>query len=57
MGSAIAATSRRCSSIAADINAELGDIETAAAQLEESLTLFVEFGDRWFWGWSLESAA
>jgi tetratricopeptide (TPR) repeat protein len=33
---------------AADINADLGDVETAAAQFEESLTLFVEFGDRWF---------
>ena len=43
--------------IAADINADLGDAEAAAAQIEEALTLFVEFGDRWFWGWSLETAA
>ena len=42
---------------AADINADLGDVETAAAQFEESLTLFVEFGDRWFGGIVLESAA
>ena len=42
---------------AADVYAELGEIETAAAQIEESLTLFLEIGDRWFWGWSLESAA
>ena len=32
----------------AGINADLGDAETAAAQFEESLTLFIEFGDRWF---------
>jgi len=43
--------------VAADINADLGDVEAAAEQLAESLTLFVEFGDRWFWGWSLETAA
>lgn len=43
--------------VAADINADLGDVEMAAEQLAESLTLFVEFGDRWFWGWSLETAA
>ncbi|MFO7572115.1 MAG: tetratricopeptide repeat protein [Gaiellaceae bacterium] len=42
---------------AAEINAELGDVENAAAQFEESLTLFVEFGDRWFGGIVLESAA
>ena len=41
----------------ADINADLGDAETAAAQFEESLTLFVEFGDRWFGGIVVESAA
>ena len=41
----------------ADINADLGDSGTAAAQFEESLTLFVEFGDRWFGGIVLESAA
>ena len=41
----------------ADINADLGDADTAAAQFEESLTLFVEFGDRWFGGIVLESAA
>ena len=41
----------------ADINAELGDAETAAAQFAESLTLFIEFGDRWFCGIVLESAA
>ena len=41
----------------ADINADLGDTETAAAQFEESLTLFIEFGDRWFCGLVLESAA
>ena len=41
----------------ADINADLGDAETAAAQFEESLTLFIEFGDRWFCGIVLESAA
>lgn len=43
--------------VTAEINAARGDVETAAGQLAESLTLFVEFGDRWFWGWSLESAA
>ena len=43
--------------VAADINAGLGDFEPAAEQLAEALTLFVEFGDRWFWGWSLETAA
>jgi len=42
---------------AADINADLGDVETAAAQFEESLTLFVEFGDRWFGGIVIVSAA
>ncbi|HEX4745684.1 MAG TPA: tetratricopeptide repeat protein [Gaiellaceae bacterium] len=41
----------------ADINADLGDTEIAAAQFEESLTLFVEFGDRWFAGLVLVSAA
>ena len=41
----------------ADLNADLGDLETAAAQFEESLTLFVEFGDRWFSELVLESAA
>ena len=41
----------------ADINSELGDAETAAAQFAESLTLMVEFGDRWFCGIVLESAA
>ena len=41
--------------VVADINADLGDAETAAAQLEEALTLFVEFGDRWFWVVVLES--
>lgn len=41
----------------ADINAGVGDSDTAAAQFEESLTLFVEFGDRWFGGIVLESAA
>jgi DNA-binding CsgD family transcriptional regulator/Tfp pilus assembly protein PilF len=41
----------------ADINADLGDNDAAAAQFEESLTLFVEFGDRWFGGIVLESAA
>ena len=41
----------------ASINADLGDVETAAAQFEESLTLFVEFGDRWFSALVLESAA
>ena len=41
----------------ADINADLGNAEIAAAQFEESLTLFVEFGDRWFGGIVLESAA
>ncbi len=29
----------------AGINAELGDIDMAAAQFEESLTLFIEFGN------------
>ena len=43
--------------VAADVNADLGDVETAAGQLAEALTLFVEFGDRWFWGWSIETAA
>ncbi len=55
--SATAARSPRCSGTLADINADLGDAETAAAQFEESLTLFVEFGDRWFCGLVLESAA
>jgi ATP/maltotriose-dependent transcriptional regulator MalT len=41
----------------AEINAELGDVETAAGQFEEALTLFVEFGDRWFGAIVLESAA
>jgi predicted ATPase/DNA-binding CsgD family transcriptional regulator len=41
----------------ADISADLGDAETAAAQFAESLTLFIEFGDRWFCGIVLESAA
>jgi predicted ATPase/DNA-binding CsgD family transcriptional regulator/Tfp pilus assembly protein PilF len=41
----------------ADINADLGDSDTAASLFEESLTLFVEFGDRWFGGIVLESAA
>ena len=41
----------------AEINADLGHAETAAAQLAESLTLFIEFGDRWFCGIVLESAA
>jgi predicted ATPase/DNA-binding CsgD family transcriptional regulator len=43
--------------VAAEINADLGHFEAAAEQLAEALTLFVEFGDRWFWGWSLETAA
>jgi DNA-binding CsgD family transcriptional regulator/tetratricopeptide (TPR) repeat protein len=43
--------------IAAGINADLGDAETAAERLAEALPLFVEFGDRWFSGWSLELAA
>ena len=41
---------------AADINADLGNFDTAAAEFQESLTLFVEFGDRWFGGIVLESA-
>ncbi len=41
----------------ADINADLGETDTAAAQFAESLTLFVEFGDGWFCGIVLESAA
>ncbi len=41
----------------AGINADLGDAETAAAQFEESLTLFIEFGDRWFCVLVLESVA
>ncbi len=41
----------------AGINADLGDTDTAAEQFEESLTLFVEFGDRWFSELVLESAA
>ena len=41
----------------AEIDAETGDTETGAAQLQESLTLFIEFGDRWFTGLVLESAA
>ena len=41
----------------AGINADLGEAETAAAQFEESLTLFVEFGDRWFCVIVLESVA
>jgi DNA-binding CsgD family transcriptional regulator/tetratricopeptide (TPR) repeat protein len=43
--------------VAAEISADLGDVEAAAEQVAESLTLFVEFGDRWFWGWLLETAA
>lgn len=43
--------------VAADVNADLGHFEVSAEQLAEALTLFVEFGDRWFWGWSLETAA
>ncbi len=43
--------------VAAAIDAELGNAETAAAEVAEALTLFVEFGDRWFWGWSLELGA
>jgi predicted ATPase/DNA-binding CsgD family transcriptional regulator len=43
--------------VAVDINVELGEVEAAAEQLEEAMTLFVEFGDRWFWGWTLETAA
>ena len=41
----------------ADINADAGNREAAAAQFAESLTLFIEFGDRWFCGIVLESAA
>ena len=41
----------------AEINTELAQAETAAAQFAESLTLFVEFGDRWFCGLVLESSA
>ncbi|MFN0154792.1 MAG: ATP-binding protein [Gaiella sp.] len=41
----------------AEIDADLGDPDAAAAQFEESLTLFVEFGDRWFSLLVLESAA
>ncbi|MDP9255919.1 MAG: LuxR C-terminal-related transcriptional regulator [Actinomycetota bacterium] len=43
--------------VLAEINADLGDVETAAAQYAESLTLMVEFGDRWFCGLLLESSA
>jgi predicted ATPase/DNA-binding NarL/FixJ family response regulator len=43
--------------IAAEISADLGNTDAAAEQLAEGLTLFVEFGDRWFCGWSLELAA
>ena len=57
MQSATAARSARCSGASPDINADLGDADTAAAQFDESLTLFVEFGDRWFCGAVLESAA
>ena len=41
----------------ADITADLGDVDAAAAEFEEALTLFVEFGDRWFGGIVLESSA
>ena len=41
----------------AGINADLRDVEAAAAQFEESLTLFIEFGDRWFCVLVLEAAA
>jgi predicted ATPase/DNA-binding CsgD family transcriptional regulator len=41
----------------ADINADLGNTDAAASQFAESLTLFIEFGDRWFCGIVLESAA
>ena len=57
MRPATAARSPRRSGTLADIDAVLGDTETAAEHLDESLTLFVEFGDRWFSGLVLESAA
>jgi predicted ATPase/DNA-binding CsgD family transcriptional regulator len=41
----------------ADIDADLGDTDAAAEHFEESLTLFIEFGDRWFSELVLESAA
>lgn len=41
----------------AGLNAETGDVQTAAAQYEDALTLFIEFGDRWFCVIVLESAA
>jgi non-specific serine/threonine protein kinase len=41
----------------AGINADDGSVQTAAAQFEEALTLFVEFGDRWFCVIVLELAA
>ena len=41
----------------ADLDADLGDTDTAVEQFEESLTLFIEFGDRWFSELVLESAA
>ena len=41
----------------ADIDAVLGDTDSAAEHLDESLTLFIEFGDRWFSELVLESAA
>ena len=41
----------------ADIDADLGDVDAAAEHFEESLTLFIEFGDRWFSELVLESAA
>ena len=55
--SVIAERSARCSGASPDINADLGDAETAAAQFEESLTLFIEFGDRWFCVLVLEAAS
>ena len=55
--SATAARSARRSGASADINAALGDADTAAEQFEESLTLFIEFGDPWWCVLVLESAA
>ena len=42
---------------AAEVAVEVEELESASAYLAESLTLMVEFGDRWFCGVLLECAA
>ena len=41
----------------AEISVGLGNADMAAAQFAEALTLFIEFGDRWFCVVVLESSA